>query len=60
MANMEEAKKTVAEFLRKTLSVKDVKVVKIGKGEKGWETEAEVYEESSFIKVSRTFNKSTG
>ena len=50
MANMEEAKKTVAEFLRKTLSVKDVKVVKIGKGEKGWETEAEVYEESSFIK----------
>ena len=50
MANMEEAKKTVAEFLKKTLSVKDVKVVKIGKGEKGWETEAEVYEESSFIK----------
>ena len=50
MANMEEAKKTVAEFLRKTLSVKDVKVVKIGKGENGWETEAEVYEESSFIK----------
>ena len=50
MANMEEAKKVVAEFLRKTLSVKDVKVVKIGKGEKGWETEAEVYEESSFIK----------
>jgi len=50
MANMEEAKKTVAEFLRKTLSVKEVKVVKIEKGEKGWETEAEVYEESSFIK----------
>lgn len=50
MANMEEAKKAVAEFLKKTLSVKDVKVVKIGKGEKGWETEAEVYEESSFIK----------
>ncbi|MDO9463977.1 MAG: gas vesicle protein GvpO [bacterium] len=51
MANMEEAKKAVAEFLKKTLNVKDVKVIKVGKSEKGWETEAEVYEESSFIKA---------
>ncbi|MBU0479314.1 gas vesicle protein [bacterium] len=51
MANMEEAKKAVAEFLRKTLNVKDIKVIKVGKSEKGWETETEVYEESSFIKA---------
>jgi len=50
MANIEEAKKTVAEFLRNTLSVKDVKVIKAAKAGDGWESEAEVYEESSFIK----------
>ena len=51
MANIEEAKKTVAEFLRNTLSVKDVKVIKAAKAGDGWESEAEVYEESSFIKA---------
>lgn len=50
MANIEEAKKTVSEFLKKTLSVKDVKVIKASKAGDGWESEAEVYEESSFIK----------
>ena len=50
MANIEEAKKVVAEFLRKTLNVKDVKVIKAAKVGDGWESEAEVYEESSFIK----------
>lgn len=50
MANIEEAKKAVAEFLKKTLNVKDVKVIKTAKVSDGWETEAEVYEESSFIK----------
>ena len=50
MANIEEARKAVAEFLRKTLNVKDVKVIKTAKAGDGWETEAEVYEESSFIK----------
>ena len=50
MANIEEAKKTVAEFLRNTLSVKDVKVIKAAKAGDGWESEAEVYEEISFIK----------
>ena len=50
MANIEEAKKAVAEFLKKTLSVKDVKVIKAAKAGDGWESEAEVYEESSFIK----------
>ena len=50
MANIEEAKKAVSEFLKKTLSVKDVKVIKASKAGDGWESEAEVYEESSFIK----------
>jgi len=50
MANIEEAKKAVAEFLKETLSVKDVKVIKAAKAGDGWESEAEVYEESSFIK----------
>lgn len=50
MANIEEAKKTVSEFLKKTLEVKDVRVIKAAKVSDGWETEAEVYEESSFIK----------
>ena len=48
--DIEEAKKAVIDFLKKTLNVKDVKVIKVTKAEKGWETEAEVYEESSFIK----------
>jgi len=50
MTNIEEAKKAVAEFLKKTLNVKDVKVIKAAKAGDGWESEAEVYEESSFIK----------
>ncbi len=50
MADIEEARKAVAEFLRKTLNVKDVKVIKAAKAGDGWESEAEVYEESSFIK----------
>ncbi len=50
MANIEEAKKAVSEFLKETLNVKDVKVIKASKAGDGWESEAEVYEESSFIK----------
>lgn len=50
MANIEEAKKAVIEFLKNTLSVKDIKVIKSSKAGDGWESEAEVYEESSFIK----------
>jgi len=50
MANIEKAKKAVAEFLKETLNVKDVKVIKAAKVGDGWEGEAEVYEESSFIK----------
>lgn len=50
MANIEDIRKTVAEFLKKTLDVKEVKVIKATKAGDGWESEAEVYEESSFIK----------
>ena len=50
MANIEDAKKAVSEFLKNTLNVKDVKVIKASKVGDGWESEAEVYEESSFIK----------
>jgi hypothetical protein len=47
MANIEEAKKAVSEFLKETLNVKVIKASMAGDG---WEGEAEVYEESSFIK----------
>lgn len=50
MANIEKATQAVSEFLKKALNVKDVKVIKVTKVDDGWETEAEVYEESSFIK----------
>lgn len=50
MANIEEVQKKAGEFLKKTLSVKDARIVKAGKADDGWEAEVEVYEESSFIK----------
>lgn len=50
MTNIEDARKVVTEFLKKTLHAKDVKVIKEVKVGNGWETEVEVYEESSFIK----------
>ena len=51
MADIQEVSKAVSEFLKQTLNVKDVKVIKVTKADEGWETEAEVYEESSFIKA---------
>jgi len=50
MTNIEDAKKAVTEFLKKTLSVKDVTMIKVSKVGDGWESEAEVFEASSFIK----------
>lgn len=50
MADMEKTKMAVVVFLKKTLNVKDVKVIKVAKVGDGWEAEAEIYEESSFIK----------
>ncbi len=51
MANIEDVKKGVTEFLKKTLNVAEVKVIKATKVDDGWESEAEIYEESSFIKA---------
>jgi len=50
MANIEKATQAVSGFLKKMLSVDDIKVIKIVRVSEGWEAEAEVYEESSFIK----------
>ena len=50
MTNIEETGNITSEFLKKVLEVKDVKVIKAGKVGDGWEAEAEVYEESSFMK----------
>jgi len=50
MANIEEGREVAAEFLKKALNVKEVRVIGATKVEDGWEMEAEVYEESSFIK----------
>ena len=51
MADIMQVGKAAAEFLKKTLNVKDVKVIRAEKVGDGWETEVEVYEESSFIKA---------
>lgn len=51
MADVEEARKAVGEFLKRTINAKDGKVIKVTKVTDGWETEVEVYEESSFIKA---------
>ncbi|MBI4690610.1 MAG: hypothetical protein HY754_10145 [Nitrospirae bacterium] len=52
MARIEEAGKTVSEFLSKVLHIEEgkIKVIRTLKENGGWETEVEVYEESSFIK----------
>jgi hypothetical protein len=50
MTKLEEVGRIVSEFLKQTLNVKDVRIVKAAMNSDGWETEAEVYEESSFIK----------
>jgi len=47
--DIEKARKAVTDFFS-TILGKDAKIIKIGKSEGGWMGEAEVYEESSFIK----------
>lgn len=51
MADVGEAREAVGNFLKKTLNAIDGKVIRVTKVSDGWETEAEVYEESSFIKA---------
>jgi len=46
---IEKVSKAIRDFFEKTLGT-DAKVVKITKSEDGWIGEAEIYEESSFIK----------
>lgn len=50
MAEVGEASTISTEFLRSTLNAKDIRVVRIARVQDGWEAEAEVYEESAFIK----------
>jgi len=50
MANIQEAREAAAEFLRKALDVKDVRVIGVTKVDDGWSTEVEVYEENSFLR----------
>ena len=50
MANIEDTRKAVIDFLKKVLGVNDVKVIKATKVGDGWEAEAEVFEENSLIK----------
>ena len=51
MADVEEARKAAGEFLKRTINARDGKVIKVTKVSDGWDTEVEVYEESSFIKA---------
>jgi hypothetical protein len=51
MADINDAGKAVGDFLKRTLSANDVKLIKTTKVGDSWEAEAEVYEESSFIKA---------
>ena len=46
---IEEVGKTITDFFKKTLG-RDAKVIKIARSQEGWIGEAEIYEESSFIK----------
>jgi hypothetical protein len=50
MTSIEDARRIAVEFLQKSLGVKDVKVIGATKIGDGWDVEAEVYEESSFLK----------
>ena len=50
MIDINDAGKAVSVFLKKTLRAHDVKLIKAAKVGNSWEAEAEVYEESSFIK----------
>ncbi|MBI5416416.1 hypothetical protein HZA55_00480 [Candidatus Poribacteria bacterium] len=51
MNNIEEVEKIVTIFLKNTLHIEDIKIIKTLKLADGWYAEAEAYEESSFIKA---------
>ena len=51
ITDIEKVRTAVVVFLKKTVNAKDPKVIKAAKAGEGWDCEAEVYEESSFIKA---------
>lgn len=51
MAEIEKARDVITDFLKKTLKANEVKIFKEMRTADGWEAEAEVYEDSSFIKA---------
>jgi len=51
MADIAEVRAAVIDFVKETLKANDANVIKVTKAESGWETESEVYEQSSFIKA---------
>jgi len=47
---IDEVRTKIENFLKNTLKKSDVKVIRITKEDYGWSGDAEIYEESSFIK----------
>ncbi len=51
MSDIETVSKTAAEFLQRILGADGVRVVGINKVNEVWDVEAEVFEESAFLKA---------
>lgn len=51
MADIETVSKTVTEFLQRVLGADSVRVVAVNKAAEVWDVEAEVFEESAFLKA---------
>jgi hypothetical protein len=51
MTDIETVSKTVTEFLQRILGADGVRVVGINKANEIWDVEAEVFEESAFLKA---------
>ena len=51
MGNITEVREASEKFIKTALNTKNAKVVKAVRISDGWDTEVEVYEESSFIKA---------
>ena len=50
MTNIDEVREAAAEFLKRALNVKEVRVIGAAKVNSQWDIEIEVYEENSFLK----------
>lgn len=51
MTDIETASKTVTKFLQRVLAADGVHVVAVNRTAETWDVEAEVYEESAFLKA---------